>query len=79
MQDMVSFVSKTIQESGGSNLDQAKLADVSATLVSEVIQEVSAEAASEAAIEAAAEASSEAAAEAAAESGFGAPRFGGFR
>jgi hypothetical protein len=75
MQDMVSFVSKTIQESGGSDMDKAKLADVSATLVSEVIQEVSAEAASEAAVEA----SSEAAAEAVAESGFGAPRFGGFR
>ncbi|NCJ07528.1 hypothetical protein GS597_13620 [Synechococcales cyanobacterium C] len=79
MQDIVDFVSKTIQDMGGGEMDKVKLADASATLVSEVTQEISAESASEAAVEAAAEASNEAIAEAAAETGFGAPRFGGFR
>jgi hypothetical protein len=67
MQDIVDFVAKTMQEVGGGNLDKVKVADASATMVSEVTQEVSASAASEAA------------AEAAAEAGFSAPRFGAFR
>ncbi|NCJ07529.1 hypothetical protein GS597_13625 [Synechococcales cyanobacterium C] len=83
MQDIVDFVSRTIQETGGGTVDKGRLTDAAATIVSEISQEVSAESASEAAMESAAEASSEIAAEAAmesaAEAGFGAPRFGTFR